>query len=376
VQRSIPTPAEGATVDPSAPRTLAYEPALDGLRGISIIAVVLFHACATSGLPDWFRGGALGVSVFFTLSGFLITTVLVREVEATGRVNLRRFWARRIRRLVPASLAVVAAVVVLSWTTDLYEVRAREVAATVASFANWNIVAGGDDGLLRTVLGPLGPTWSLSVEEQFYVALALVVVLFTKAQRPQRALAAVFGVVVAASLVLSNVVSDWHPRLEFGTDVRAAELAVGGLLALAVTRWGARLRDRRGLADVIGAVGLVVLAVLFMTADYTPPWLLRGGFSAVAVMSSSVIVGALAHRGVSRLLSNPPLVAIGRWSYSIYLVHWPLFLALSEERVGVGSWVLVAVKCAAAALMGFALHVLVEQPFRCLRNPTLASIAN
>jgi peptidoglycan/LPS O-acetylase OafA/YrhL len=263
----------------------------------------------------------------------------------------------------------VAAVVLLG-RTPLFDVGAREAAATLWSWANWNIVASGDAGLLRTVLGPLGPTWSLAVEEQFYVALAVVVALCTRTRHTRRALAVTFGVVAVASIALAPLVSDWHPRLEFGTDVRAAELAVGGLLALAVSRWGALLRTRTRSVDVVATLALGVLVVLFLFADYTPPWLLRGGFSGVAVVSSVVIVGALARGGVSRALSAAWLVSIGRWSYSIYLVHWPVFLALSEDRLGFDSRGLVVIKCAAAAAVGVVLHVAVEQPVRRAR-PTL-----
>jgi peptidoglycan/LPS O-acetylase OafA/YrhL len=370
VQPAAAAPADGVPLtDPTVQRTLAYEPALDGLRGVSIAAVTLFHACATSSLAGWFRGGALGVSVFFTLSGFLITTVLLREAAVRRRVDLRRFWGRRIRRLAPASLAVVVAVVLLG-RTALFDVGAREAAATVWSSTNWNVVAEGQRGLLRTIVGPLGPTWSLAVEEQFYVALAVVVAVCVRRSRPQRALAVVFAGVVCVSIGLANVVSDWHPRLEFGTDVRAAELAAGGLLALAVSRWGERIRRGR-MVDAIGLVALLGLAVLFLTADYTPPWLLRGGFAAVAVVSAAAIGGALAGGRTAALLATVPLVAVGRWSYSLYLVHWPVFLALTEARVGIDGWGLVVVKCAAATAIAFALHVVVEQPLRHARNQRL-----
>jgi peptidoglycan/LPS O-acetylase OafA/YrhL len=372
VPRSAPARADGAAlVDPATPHTLSYEPGLDGLRGVAIAAVALFHACATSSLPSWFRGGALGVSVFFTLSGFLITTVLLREASLRGRIDMRRFWARRIRRLAPASLTVVAVVVLIA-RTPLFDVRAQEAIATVWSVANWNAVAEGGDGLIRTIVGPLGPTWSLAAEEQFYVALAAVVWLCLRARRARGALAVVFLSVVALSLTAANVASDWHPRLEFGTDVRAAELAVGGLLALAVTRWGERIRGRRTTLDAVGIVALAALAVLFLTADYSPPWLLRGGFTAVAVVSAAAIAGMLAQGRAARLLAAAPIVAVGRWSYSIYLVHWPVFLALDDDRVGVGGVRLVVVKCVAALVAGYALHVLVEQPFRRARDPALA----
>ena len=160
-------------------RTIAYEPAIDGLRALSIGGVLLFHACATSSLTGWFRGGNLGVSVFFTLSGFLITTLLVTELDRDGRIGLRRFWTRRIRRLVPASLVVVTAVTVLS-ATSWFDLRRSDALAATWSVTNWHVIVGGQERLLQTIVGPLGPTWSLAVEEQFYVLLAIGVWLASR----------------------------------------------------------------------------------------------------------------------------------------------------------------------------------------------------
>jgi len=346
----------------AAARTIPYEPGIDGLRAVSIIGVLLFHACASSNLSGWFRGGNLGVSVFFTLSGFLITSLLVAERSSTGRVDLGRFWGRRIRRLVPASLTVVLAVVVLS-RTSWFSARTSDAVAAIWSFTNWHVIIGGQAKLLQTIVGPLGPTWSLAVEEQFYALLAVVIVLTRFARRPDRALAVMLGCIGAASIVLANVVSNWQPRLEFGTDVRAAELAVGGLLALVVRHRRELLHHRRGL-DIAGACAAVVLVVLFMLADYDPPWLLRGGFTLVALVTATVVASVLSHGWMHRALSVAPLVRIGTWSYSLYLVHWPIFLVLSPDRTGFDGVGLVVVKIAVAIVLAVALHHLVEQPLR------------
>lgn len=345
-----------------SPRPLGYEPALDGIRAVSIAGVLLFHACATSGLTGTLGGGGLGVSVFFTLSGFLITRLLLADVDARGTVDLRRFWGRRIRRLAPASLAVVLAVVVVARSSWL-DIRAGEAIAAVWSATNWRVIAGGDGGLLRTIVGPLGPTWSLAVEEQFYVLLAVVVVLAARARRPERVLAIVFTAVVPAAVVLANAVSDWHPRLEFGTDVRAAELAIGGLLALAHRRWGERLAVG-ARADIAGWIALAAIGVLFQIGDYEPPWLLRGGFVLVALTTATLVTGALAHRSLHGALAWRPLVSLGRISYSLYLVHWPVLLILTEDRVGVGGWALVAIKVTVSTAIAIVLHVAIEQPVR------------
>ncbi len=372
----------GASGSVGAGRTIPYEPGLDGIRAVSVAGVLLFHACATSGLDGWFRGGNLGVSVFFTLSGFLITTLLLTEHDRTGGISLQRFWTRRIRRLVPASLTVVVAVTLLS-STAWFDLRRGDAWAAIWSVTNWHVILAGEDELLRTIVGPLGPTWSLAVEEQFYVALAFGLWFAARRRAPARVVAVTSALVAVASVVLSNVVSDWSPRLEFGTDVRAAELAVGCLLAVAVRTRRSRdlgTRPTKGghhptvLADLAGGVALATTVVLFLFAG-TAPWLLRGGHALVAVVWAVLVVSVLAHGRVDRLLSLAPLVAVGRWSYALYLVHWPVFLVLSSDRTGLDGVPLVAVKLAAAGAVGVALHRLVEQPVRELRSTTTITVS-
>ncbi len=352
---------------------LRYEPALDGVRAVSIVGVMLFHAAATSGHAGAVAGGGLGVSVFFTLSGYLITRLLLADLDARGSVDLRRFWGRRIRRLAPASLTVVVAVVLVSRTAWL-DVRAGDAIAAVWSATNWRVVAAGQSELLHTIVGPLGPTWSLAVEEQFYVLLAVVVVLAGRAARPERVLTIVFATVLPATVVLANVVSDWHPRLEFGTDVRAAELAAGGLLALAHRRFGDRLTASPAI-DVAGWTALAALVVLFHLGDYDPPWLLRGGFVVVAALSATVVTAALAPGTLRRVLAVTPIVQLGKVSYALYLVHWPVILVFDADRVGLGGWPLVAVKAAVSLVLAIVLHLAVEQPVRRLQVSTGATVA-
>lgn len=270
---------------------------------------------------------------------------------------------RRIKRLVPASLTVVAAVIVVSRTSWL-SARSGDALAAIWSATNWHVIAGGETKLLQTIVGPLGPTWSLAVEEQLYVVLAVGVAVAARREHVERILATAFAVVVVASALLANVVSSWNPRLEFGTDVRAGEVAVGGLLALAVVRSGPWRAQRAAALDTIGWAALAVIVGLFLAADYTPPWLLRGGFAAVAMVSALAVAGVLAHGSLSRTLGLAPLVAVGRWSYSLYLVHWPLFLVLTPERVHVRGVALVTVKVVVAGALAVALHHLVEQPAR------------
>jgi peptidoglycan/LPS O-acetylase OafA/YrhL len=351
---------------------LTYEAALDGLRGIAIAGVVVYHACAQSGLPGWVRGGFIGVSVFFTLSGYLITSLLLQEHATVGRVRLGRFVSRRIRRLSPALLVTVLGVVVLS-AADVLAAHASDAAAAAWSVTNWHVIAAGETQLLRTIVGPLGPTWSLGVEEQLYVLLVVAVLASFRTRAPERTLAVLAGGATVVSVVLALTVSDWSPRLEFGTDVRAAEVAVGVLLAVLVRSGSLRLRGA-AVGDLVAGAGLAVIVSAFFWVDLTPPWLLRGGYALLALVSAATIAGLLAHGRVAGALSGRPIVGLGRISYSLYLVHWPAMSVLTQARTGIDGVPLVVVQLAVALILAVALHRLVEQPVRQL-PPTPVRVA-
>ena len=344
-----------------------YEPSLDGMRGMCIAAVVAFHACAMAGLDGWFRGGFIGVSVFFTLSGFLITSLLLRERHDTGAIRLRTFWARRIRRLWPASLLVVAAVIVLS-ATETLSARAGDAIAAAWNVTNWHVIVGGEEKLLQTIVGPLGPTWSLAVEEQFYIVLALLLVLFRRALVP----IAVLGIVVP--VVLSHVISDWQPTLEFHTVLRMPELFAGVLLAVWM-RSDRAPRPSRAAGDVMAFGGTAVLLGLFLFADYSPPWLLRGGYVVVAATTVVTIIGLLQHCRSGTLFATVPLRPLGLISYSLYLVHWPVILLLRNHDGGLDGVPLMLLMVAVAVVAAVALHLAVERPIRRMATADLPTIA-
>jgi peptidoglycan/LPS O-acetylase OafA/YrhL len=359
----VTPPATTTTTSTTGTSALAgYEPSLDGLRGLCIAAVVTYHACAVSDLSGWVRVGFIGVSVFFRLSGFLITSLLLREHESTGRVRLTNFWARRIRRLWPAALVVVLAVILFSAWGPLSAQPSDTIAATW-SVTNWHVIAGGDSQLLRTIVGPLGPTWSLAVEEQFYVVLALLFVAVHRLRRMRVVLAAVAAAGVVLPALLTNLTTDWHPTLEFSTLLRVPELFVGVLLALwhGSDRWPTFTRRT---ADAMAGIGLAAMLALFLFVDYSPPWLLRGGYTVVALVTAVTITGLLGHGTVAGAVGASPLRWLGVISYSLYLVHWPVDSLLTSDRLGFDGTgqlvVLVAVAIAAAWL----LHVAVERPVR------------
>lgn len=342
------------------------------MRGVCIAAVVLFHGCAQAGLVGWVRGGFIGVSVFFTLSGFLITSLLLRESSASGDIQLSRFWARRIRRLWPAAFVVVAAVISLSVSGPL-AARSSDTIAATWNVTNWHVIAGGESKLLQTIVGPLGPTWSLAVEEQFYVVLALLLVVVVRLRHSTRWLAGAALIGVIVPVVVSNVATDWQPSLEFNTVLRMPELFVGVLLAV-WHRSGRWQLASTPTADVLAGGGLTVLVGLFLFADYSPPWLLRGGYTVVALVTALTIIGLL-HRGrVAAVLSWGPIRTLGVLSYSLYLVHWPVMSVLTRDRTGVDRVTLLLVLLAVSVAVAWVMHVCVERPVRRLSTPHMPTI--
>ncbi|BAN02835.1 acyltransferase family protein [Ilumatobacter coccineus] len=344
-------------------RTIAYQPALDGLRALAVIAVVLYHAGATSGLPGLAPGGFLGVSVFFTLSGFLVTTLLIRLSSSPSGLDIQRFWTRRVKRLVPVSLTMVVLAVLLSsryWAG----MQAGDAAAGIFGYTNWHVIGSGEDALLRTIVGPLGPFWSLAVEEQFYVLLTVAVLLAWRTARPIRTLTIVVVSGWLVSVAVQIVTAGPQFRLEFGTDARGAELLAGCGLALLLHVRPTVLIDRAKLLAPAGAASLGILVVLAATTDYDPPWLLRGGYGAVSLVSAVLVASLMIPGPLTRALSTPPVVAVGRLSYSWYVIHWPVILIVNREIDTLDRWALVGVKVAASLAAAFVLHHAVEQPLR------------
>ena len=346
-------------------QTSQYSPALDGLRAICIAAVLLYHLDP----GGWFRGGYLGVSVFFTLSGFLIVRNLVAEVSATGRVDVVRFWSRRVQRLAAATLATIAAVLVVTkitergWSTNgLF----RSTLAATFSMMNWHVIHVGRQNVLYT-LGPLGPMWSLAVEEQFYLAIALLFLL-ARGRHALRIVAIVLCLVTVVSVAISATLNDYLPRLEFGTDTRAAELALGALLALAVHRWPTLFSRHVVMKRAIGAASLVVLVLLFTSRFGSPEVLFQGWIFLVGLLSVAVIIALMTEGNLARAASWPPLVALGRISFALYLVHWPIILITPAPILGMSGLAADGVRAAMCLVAAWLLHVVVEQPVRALRS--------
>ena len=308
---------------------------IQALRGIAVLLVVVYHLW-----PEALPGGFVGVDVFFVISGFLITGLLVRELDRTGRISLAGFWARRARRILPAALVVLAFCAVATEAVapeSQWEQFFGEIVASTAYVENWHLAdAAVDYQALDDAPSPVRHFWSLSVEEQFYLVWPLLVLLALAVGR--RRLGLVLGAVTAASFgwALHKTASD-PAAAYFVTPARAWEFGLGGLLALAPA-----LKPSRALS----AAGLAAIALAAFAFDAGTAF--PGVAALLPVLGAAAVIAA-------RSLSFRPLDALGDISYSVYLWHWPLIVLWP----GAG-----AVLLALTLLAGYASKVVVEDPVR------------
>ena len=346
--------------------TIAYQPALDGVRALAVLAVLLFHGGVWG-----FTGGYLGVSVFFTLSGYLITSLLVHEHAATGRVDLGAFYARRLRRLLPASALCLAVIVVLARATDWFdrvEGLRSHVLGAVFQVANWVLLAG--DGSYQNLLAqeagaasPLDHFWSLAIEEQFYwVWPPFIAVLFARVAAPRRRISAIAAVTAAALVAAPLIAAVWGPDAAYwSTPARIGEILVGAWLAL-VLRYRQTPLDGRWRWAAPVAVGLLAVGVATFPSAGGPAY--HGGLPLVALVSGLLLVGLQVGGPVRQALGWRPLVALGKISYGVYLFHWPLYVLLEERRTGLDGAPLLAVRLGATLLVSVVSYRLFESPIR------------
>jgi len=302
-----------------------YIAALDGIRGIAILLVLTTNL--EWGFP---RGGYLGVDVFFVLSGFLITALLLDEFKKNGRIDLKYFWARRALRLLPALVAVIACL--LGYAVILGSAAIRHDVITGSGYTlfyvgNWYMALGGAPAF--GTMGALSHTWSLSVEEQFYLVwpAALVVILASSPSLRRLGLGLLFGALIVAAWRSWLWFGGAHwTRLYFGTDVRADGLLVGSALGVAFTL-GLVERLEKRTATILGAIGVLVFAWLVLSFGHNDPFMYAGGgytFAGLATAAAMLHVLRSPEALPARLLSSKALVALGRVSYGMYLWHFPI----------------------------------------------------
>lgn len=360
-------------------------PALNGLRAVAVLGVMAYHLQL-----GWASGGYLGVDLFFVLSGFLITTLLLEEWVGTGALNLAAFWARRARRLLPALFLVVAAVGIYlivnaqlggagaNGLVDLSALRG-DALATLFYVGNWHAIYAHQSYFAQfSTPSPLQHTWSLAIEEQFYLVWPpLLLAVLGAARRSWRQVGLM--VTITIGLLSAGLMAVlFHPgtdptRVYYGTDTRLFDLMAGASVAfLAAARPQPGVRARRLLhrAGPLAAAALAVFWVLSGTASGLPKdWMFRGGFLLCALLAAVVVADArLAESGVfARALSVKPLHFLGTISYGIYLWHWPIFVYLTGARTGLSAGPLDTIRVALTLAIATVSYFLVERPIRHLQ---------
>ncbi len=371
-QPSAPSDPVDGQVEPS----IAYMPALDGIRGVAIIVIMGYH-----GGVFLTSGGFYSLDTFFALSGFLITSLLLSEHQASGAIALTRFWVRRARRLLPGLIVMLLGVAFFAAFLvhrGSYPTLRGDALASLFYVANWHFIASGSNYFIQTgVTSPLTHMWSLAVEEQFYLVWPLLVLGVMTLFRSRRALLVmcVAGALASAlEMGLLYSVTDVD-RVYYGTDTRAQSLLVGAALAVGLSLWSDR-RDTKGwtlhtaksrlVALLIGLAGAAGSVVLWTTVSYNDAFAYRGGFLLAALSTAALLfsVVSVPHSVLSRAMSQRHLRYVGRISYGMYLWHYPLFIYLDHQRTGLDSWLLFLVRAMTTIAVASASYYWIELPIR------------
>ena len=347
---------------------MKYRPEIDGLRTIAVIPVVIYHLKIPIATGQILPGGFLGVDIFFVISGFLITKIICEEIQVTGHFSILGFYARRARRILPALLLVIlASLLAALWLmtpTELTRLLWSSLAALgfISNFF-WFFELG-EYGAQSGFLQPLLHTWSLAIEEQFYLVFPLALILLRPRSAPARALC-VLIVILFLSLAASEFTSHGNKDLSFFSPIsRAWELLTGAIMAIAITYFPTKSAWRPKAIQLVPKIALAVIIacmVLVDLGDWSHPGLIT---VPVVLATAALIWFARPGEVVTSLLSSRPFVYIGKLSYSIYLWHFPVFafgqLSLVETP-GIADKLLWLAIAAALSVCGY---YLVEKPFR------------
>ncbi|MHB8245422.1 MAG: acyltransferase family protein [Acidimicrobiales bacterium] len=370
----------GSRDQPSHERAVTgrYLPGLDGLRALAIAGVFAYHLGYR-----WASGGYLGVDLFFVLSGYLITSLLVEERLSLGAIRFGHFWGRRARRLLPGLLVMLVAVVIFvnlsSGGLPIDWARLREEGiATIGYVANWQLLFSHQSYFDRfAVQSPLQHTWSLAIEEQFYLVWPLAIAVLMRLGRGR------FGwrhsglVVTLGGAALSASWMAWlwahhvgANRLYYGTDTRAFDLLLGAALAIVTAGRPQPSAAARRLLHVGSVASLCLLGAAWATAGLPNglprPWMFEGGMALCALAGTAVVADVrLFERGyLAKVLSLGPVRYVGKISYGLYLWHWPVIVELTASRTHTSGLALTALRVGVAGVLAAASFHLIESPIR------------
>ena len=330
-----------------------YMVGLDSLRGLAILGVILYHINF-----NWMPGGFLGVTVFFVLSGYLITDILAMEWKRNKRIDLKKFWLSRARRLLPGMLVML--VITLAWITifhsSLLEKMRGDSLAALFYVSNWWYIYDNFNQI-----SPLNHFWSLAVEEQFYVIWPFIISLglyYIKKQSRMILLICLGTFASALAMAILYEPGVDPSRIYYGTDTRAFSLLIGAVLALV---WPSnRLANKiipkaRFILDVVGGIALIIILVMFWKTNQYDPFLYKGGMVLLSI-ATALLVANLAHPAsrIAQFLRFRPLRWVGIRSYGIYLWHYPI-LTLTTPKVNAGDFSIIR------AILQFLLIILIAQ---------------
>ncbi len=309
-------------------RSTRYMPGLDGLRAIAVIGIIIYHLN-----KQWLTGGFLGVDTFFVISGYLITSLLLNEYEETGIINLKNFWIRRFKRLIPAVLTLVFAVIVVTLVLKPDEIIniKKDAIAAIFYFSNWWYIATDVNYFEQFAFMPLKHLWSLAIEEQFYIVFPILFIFLLLAFKKYRNVVLIFWIISLISLLVMISISQphmSHSRVYFGTDTRLQTMLLGVILAFLWPPFKLKKHPKKTLThiiDGIGVFGIFILLLLFYKVNDNSDWIYNGGFYLISVMTLFVIMSVVHPSGYfAKVIGNPIFVMIGKRSYSLYLWHFPV----------------------------------------------------
>ena len=377
---ALATPPESKVVKKKRHARLRQVKGLDGLRGLAVIAVVLYHF-----FPSLLPGGYLGVDLFFVLSGFLITSLLVREFRTSGTISLKDFWVRRFRRILPAAVSVlVMCTALVAWIGgDLAVGLRQQFLGTLFFVNNWTQIATSQSYFADNEIQVFAHYWSLAVEEQFYVFWPLLItgVFLISRRKPRRLpilVAAVLAIGSAVAMALIYVPGEDPTRVYYGTDTHAFGLLTGAVLSLQMTStksdpqadsWAAAGKAESRIAGIIGTVALIGYGVqLFLMPD-DAEITYRGGLFLTSVLGVLMVWGVVREYGpMTPLFRTKVMRWFGQRSFSLYLWHWPVIMMLKALFEGNQnsdkSWILGLVAVPISLLLSEISYQFIENPFR------------
>ena len=345
-----------------------YIKGLDGLRALAVVMVLAYHLK----IP-FAKSGLLGVTVFFVLSGFLITRILITEIEETHTIDLKNFWVRRIRRLIPAVLSMAVVIIFVSAVVNrvVFTKGCKDFVASVLGFNNWwqifNKVSYFE---AAGAPSPFTHCWSLAIETQFYLIYPLVLLLLARVVRGRKKRGKVFAIVSALLTVVSMILMAvlYNPngdpsRVYYGTDTRAFALLIGALAAIQLEYRIIKVKLPRKIWALIGSISLIVLTCMMVFISSYSSFLYYGGQAIVSLLTAFVVYAVTVSRSMlNKILGHNALKWIGDRSYSIYLWHYPIIILISGGKKS--AWWIMIIEIVLSVVLAELSYRFIETPIR------------